>query len=139
MKRIDDLLSRLNAGRSVENADTLEKGTSLSERDINALKSQAELDALTISNKLQSEELAGKEQDRKQRKILAWVAFGFLVAYMLCVFLILFFVGDEDRKFSLDNSVLITLLTTTTANIIGIFAFVMKYLFNPKGNQVRKE
>lgn len=139
MKRIDELLSRLNDGRSAENADALEKGTSLGERDINALKSQAELDALTISNKLQSEELAGKEQDRKQRKKLAWVAFGFLVAYMLCVFHILFFVGDEGRKFSLDNSVLITLLTTTTANIIGIFAFVMKYLFNPKNNQGRKE
>ena len=37
-----------------------------------------------------------------------------------------------EEGFELSDTVLITLITTTTANVIGIFVFVVKYLFNPK-------
>ena len=107
-----------------------EVGTSFSERDINALKSQAELEAMAIENKLKAEELKQREQDREQRKSYALYAFKFLVAYMVLVFVVLMLGGLRPWGFCLKDGVLIALITTTTANVIGIFAFVMMYLFN---------
>lgn len=46
--------------------------------------------------------------------------------------LIIFGCGSYHTHFGLSDDVLITLITTTTANVIGIFVFVVKYLFNPK-------
>lgn len=114
----------------VENIEMEEEGTALDYRDINALKSQAELQALVIENKLRAEELENRRQDRRERKIYARISFGFLSLYMLLVFSILIFNGLELYGFHFDNSALIALITTTTANVIGIFAFVMKYLFS---------
>lgn len=107
-----------------------EVSTSFNDRDINALKSQVELEAMSIENKLKAEELKQREQDREQRKAYAFYVFWFLVSYMVLVFAVLIFSGFNLWGFSLSNGVLIALITTTTANVIGIFAFVMKYLFN---------
>ena len=76
-----------------------EISTTFNDRDVNALKSQAELEAMAIENKLRAEEL-------KQRS------------------------GFKACGFNLSDGVLIAIVTTTTANVIGIFAFVMMYLFN---------
>lgn len=113
-----------------ENIEMEEEGTALDYRDINVLKSQAEWQALVIENKLRAEELENRRQDRRERKIYARISFGFLSLYMLLVFSILIFNGLELYGFHFDNSALIALITTTTANVIGIFAFVMKYLFS---------
>lgn len=73
---------------------------------------------------------AGIKQDRKQRKIFSYVIFAFMCLYMAVSLIIVFLCG----KFVLflSDGVLIALLTTTLANVIGIFNFVAKYLFNPK-------
>lgn len=118
-------------GDSVEHEEI---NTTLSERDINALKSQAELEAMAIENKLKAEELKQREQDREQRKSYAFYALWFLIGYMAIVFAILIFSGFNFGGFRLVSSVLIALITTTTASAIGIFAFVMKYLFNIGSN-----
>lgn len=127
--RIDKELEKLQSA-SIQNIAPEEKGTTLDESDINALKSQTELEALVIENKLKSEELEGKVQDRKERKTYSRLSLSFLTAYMIAVFIVLFFSGFKTKGFILDTSVLIALITTTTANVIGIFAFVMMYLFN---------
>ena len=118
--------------KSSGSIERLENATNFNEIDRNALKSNAEIEALTIENKLKAEDLEGKRQDRCQRKIYASRALIVLLIYMLCVLAILFCNGFRYHNFSLDNSVLIALITTTTANVIGIFAFVMMYLFNTK-------
>lgn len=50
------------------------------------------------------------------------------------VFVILF--KSAKPGFSISESVLITLLTTTLVNVFGLFVYVLKYLF---GNNERKE
>jgi cation transport ATPase len=88
---------------------------------------QQEIDRLIIDNDLRREELENRKQDRAQRKTFAKMIFWFLCAYMLIVMALIYFSGF--KVCFLSNNVLITLLTTTTANIIGIFLLVVKYLF----------
>lgn len=124
------------AGEDVEHEEI---NTTFSDRDINALRSQAEIEAMAIENKLRAEELKQREQDREQRKSYALYAFWFLVGYMALVFIILLLSGFRSSGFNLKDGVLIALITTTTANVIGIFAFVMKYLFNTGNNLKNKD
>lgn len=56
--------------------------------------------------------------------------FHFMCYYMVGAFAIVFLVGVECNRFHLSDSVLLMLLGTTTANVIGVFNFVAKYLFN---------
>lgn len=86
----------------------------------------------TWEERLKEEEVYNSRQNRQQRKEYADNIFTFLCAYMLFVFLIIFGCGSYHTHFGLSDDVLITLITTTTANVIGIFVFVVKYLFNPK-------
>lgn len=86
----------------------------------------------TWEDRLKEEELFDRQQNRAQRKEYADNIFAFLCVYMLFVGLIIMGVGCNHCGFELSDTVLITLITTTTANVIGIFVFVVKYLFNPK-------
>lgn len=78
------------------------------------------------------EELENKKQNRSQRKTYANKLFMLLCVYMALVFLVLFFCGFSLFGFTLSDTVLVALITTTTANVIGIFAFVVRYLFHSK-------
>lgn len=76
------------------------------------------------------EEIEGLKQDRSQRKIFSYVIFGFMCVYMVAVLVIVYLNGFHVMDFP--NSVMVTLLTTSLANVIGIFNFVAKYLFHTK-------
>lgn len=76
----------------------------------------------------QSEEIENIKQDRSQRKIFSYCIFAFMCLYMAASLTIVFMCGLEVM--SLKESILITLLTTTLANVIGVFNFVAKYLFH---------
>lgn len=80
------------------------------------------------------EDLENKKQNRSQRKSYGNKLFVFLCVYMILVFMILFFCGFSLFGFTLSDTVLITLISTTTANVIGIFAFVVRYLFPAKNS-----
>lgn len=93
---------------------------------------EQEIKIAELENK--KEELESRRQDRLQRKIYADNIFTFLCFYMIIVFVILYKHGCLFNGFELSNSVVIALITTTTANIIGIFVLVVRYLFNtPNG------
>lgn len=74
------------------------------------------------------EVIASLKQDREQRKGFSNKIFLFMCLYMFVAIIIVFCCGFGWMK--LDASVLITLLTTTLANVIGVFTFVAKYLFH---------
>ncbi len=76
------------------------------------------------------EEIKDLQQDREQRKYLSYCLFGFMCIYMACALLIVFSCGIGWMN--LHDKVLITLLTTTLADVIGIFSFVAKYLYHNK-------
>jgi sterol desaturase/sphingolipid hydroxylase (fatty acid hydroxylase superfamily) len=78
-------------------------------------------------------------QNIDERKSYAKKLFILISSWLFGVFLLLVFSGVKSIPllggFSLSDSVLIAILTSTTLNILGIFAFVTKYLYwTPGGN-----
>jgi len=83
-----------------------------------------------IENEKNLEELNSLIQDRKERKAFSSKLFIMLIIFLSSSLGILIMSGFEDYiDFKLSDAVLITLLTTTSANVIGIFLFVVRYLF----------
>lgn len=63
------------------------------------------------------------------KKFALWI-FILTCVWGVCIFTVLFFQGFELSKFHLTESVLITLITSTTINFFGFFILVTRYLFN---------
>lgn len=82
----------------------------------------------SLELELKNEELTDKRQNREERKKYAKWIFWLLVAYVVVVMVLLYFCGFHLT--TLSESVLVTLLSTTTVNMIGIFIVVTKYLFS---------
>ena len=90
-----------------------------------------ELRKLELENEALEGVNRGDAQDREQRKDFAERIFHFVCNYMIVVFILLFFKAITPR-FDLSDNVAITLLGTTTANVIGILIIVVTYLFSRK-------
>ncbi|OAV76134.1 hypothetical protein Barb7_00214 [Bacteroidales bacterium Barb7] len=87
---------------------------------------------------LQKEELYSKRQDREERKRFANKIFALLVGFLVIVFAVLFFCGFQSVPFALFDIAIVTLLGTSSANVIGIFVFVVRYLFNSTSDRTYK-
>ena len=74
------------------------------------------------------ETLKDRRQDRQQRKSFSTRIFAFMCLYMMLALVVVFCCGFGWM--CLSDAVLIALLTTTLANVIGVFNFVAKYLFH---------
>lgn len=70
------------------------------------------------------------EQDKNERKVYANLSFTLVAMWLVMVLVIFVAIGKGDLYYS--ENVIITLLTTTTINIIGIFLIVARYLFPTK-------
>jgi uncharacterized membrane protein len=100
-----------------------EKEIDVSPRDVERERELVELN-------LRKEFLKGNEQDREERKKFANKIFILLNCFLaVTVFIVIAAGFSKCIGFELSDTALITLLTTTTANIIGIFLFVVKYIF----------
>jgi uncharacterized membrane protein len=82
-------------------------------------------------HELKKLEVQSKAQDIAMRKEYADKTFALVCIYMVCVFLLII-LACSPALFNMNDSVLITLLGTTTINVIGLFAIVMNYLFPKK-------
>ena len=69
-----------------------------------------------------------REAHNDRRKFSRWI-FGLALGWLLLVLAIVVFNGFGLWSFNLSDQVLIALLTTTTANIIGTLVIVLNYLF----------
>lgn len=103
---------------SEEQNITLPENTGQSDLTIEYLRTQ--IDRLKEDN-------AGIKQDRGQRKIFGYIIFGFMCLYMVAVLVLVYMTSLMAAHLS--DTVLITLLTTSLASVIGVFNFVAKYLF----------
>ncbi len=74
-------------------------------------------------------ELKESQQNTALRKIYISRNFSLTCIWLIMVFLIIVCQGFGIAHFNLHDSVLITLLSTTTANIIGVLVIVITYLF----------
>lgn len=110
MQNIDDLI------RSLERDD----------------EKPSDLPKNSIEDDIKREQLRSISQDIDERKLYARYTYGFLCVYMALVFLVLFLCGWSLFGFTLSDTVLVALIATTTANVISIFAFVVRYLFHSK-------
>ena len=72
------------------------------------------------------EELKRCQEEHSLRKLFLHFLFWFVVAFVLITLVI---VAGNARWFHLHDSVLITLLTTTTCNVIGCLVIAFKWLF----------
>ena len=113
-----------------------------SQQPIRDLETQTQIQI--IKKDIKAEKLKGRIQDREERKLYAKSTFKFLKIYTYIMLSILFLSGIKGKiflcniiglycfiipEFHLSDTVLITLISTSLASIVGIFAFVMKYLF----------
>ncbi len=76
---------------------------------------------------IKNEKVKDIQQDREERKKYAKLIFWFICAWVSLVLIMMFFIGFGICKLS--DKVIITLLTTTTADILTLFYLVTKYLF----------
>lgn len=109
--KVSDVLGKLNTDTSV-----LSKDESFSDK-----KRRLELDSM-------QEDLAGKAQDRAQRKEFADKIFSCVAVYVMLTLIILLGYGNGSLYFS--DGVLIALITTSCANVIGVLLIVVGYLFH---------
>ncbi len=72
------------------------------------------------------------EDDNASRRDFSRQIFAVTVVWMFLVLLVVFHAGKGSLHFS--DTVLITLITTTTANVFGFMYIVVKYLFNEKNS-----
>lgn len=121
--------ARLFSSEDKKNEERQEEKTRLNKEDEERLRKEAEIDALQTENDIRKEELKGRIQDREQRKEFAIKIYHFLCFYLSSVLFLIILSATPLIKFELTEAIIITLLTTTTANIIGIFILVVKYLF----------
>jgi hypothetical protein len=78
----------------------------------------------------------GLSQDIDERKKYAHRTFCLIAGWLVAVYALILlegFEGTPGSHFSLDKTVLITVVGTTTASVLGIFIVVMHYLFPAKG------
>lgn len=82
----------------------------------------------------QENDFASDENDA--RKSYGNRVFWLMVFWLATVLVIVIASGipllQELKYFQLSEKIILTLIGTTTINIIGLFGFVMKYLFAPK-------
>ena len=64
----------------------------------------------------------------KLRKVLAYWSFGIITAWIILVAIVLF----DNKCLELSENIIITMLVTTTANILGLPIIVLRNLFPSK-------
>lgn len=92
-------------------------------------KTYNNFDGYGFHDRLVEESINDKKNDRSKRNQYAACLFGLVCVYLILMFILLFFAGFQTGGFKLESSVLITLLGTTTANVIGLFTIVTSYFF----------
>jgi hypothetical protein len=88
-----------------------------------------ERDRLAIENDMLREELGNRRQDREERQKYAVRVFCLVVGWLAFVAFVVLAQGFGRNMFLLADSVLLMLIGSTTATVIGIFLIVANYLF----------
>ena len=90
---------------------------------------RAQVETLTSERDALRKKTDHMAADRKQRNTYTRRLYVLVVCWLIAVYFTLSLSGCQSNKFTLDSSVLIALITTTTASVIGLFTIVANYLF----------
>lgn len=117
-----------NQNRKFEEAEEIEEALPKDNTDV--IENAKKTSKVTTEEAAHIENLKDKKQDRDERKKYAHKSFTFLWIFTAVILLILIFnCLSQCISFKLSDKVLMVLISTSFASAIGIFAFVMKYLF----------
>ena len=131
MEQVVDILHLLsNEKKRKDEKD--ESLTSIDKQEGDKIKRKYQEDKWKTENELLIEELAGKKQDRDQRKEFANKILDFMCWYLGAVFFIIMLNGVTINNFKVSDDIILALLGTTAIEVIGTFAFVARYLFGSK-------
>ena len=89
---------------------------------------EEEVEGLDLEKEYSIAQLKRLLDDNKARKTFSQWLFAITVLWMFIVLMIV--IQSGRQSIVLSDSVLITLITTTTANVFGFFYVVVNYLFN---------
>ena len=127
--KVDDILKNLSKAEDTEK-------TSFDNQEYDKISADLKREQYRKA-KLENDALEGENisdgQDREQRKLFAKEIFSFVSLYMYFIMFVLVLCGSPCA-FHLSDTILITLLGTTTANILGVLVIVVTYLFTRKKN-----
>lgn len=131
MEQVVDILNLLsNEKKGKDEKD--ESLTSIDKQEGDKIKRKYQEDKWKTENELLVEELAGKKQDRDQRKEFANKIFDFMCWYIIAVFAVIILKGITVNCFYVSDDIILALLGTTAVEVIGTFAFIARYLFGSK-------
>ena len=71
-------------------------------------------------------------QNISERKVYANRSFWLVVIWLLFIAAVILMQGLKHWGFELSNSIMITLIGSTTGSVVGIFLIVSRYLFKTK-------
>ncbi len=130
LKNIESTGSNIKLGTKPDNDNLSEilKNSELS--DVDAEKSKIDAEKSKIEVDKGKEELENIKLDRNLRKKYAGRVWGFLVAYLIIVVVILFLSGFSIYGFKLPDMVLIALVGSTAVAAIGLVRIIAKGLFD---------
>lgn len=94
----------------------------------NVIADEVEFVNEEFNRELQKERLKRLRDDNEARKNFADRIFRVTVIWMFCILIVVVLCGVGWMAFT--DTVLIALITTTTANVFGFFYVVVNYLFN---------
>lgn len=97
--------------------------------EIERKRQEEDLKNMMLQNDGLMEENFSKRQDRELRKDFADNIFRLVVYYLIIVFFLVFLSSSGTGSFAISDSVLITILSTMTINVIGLLVIVVRYLF----------
>lgn len=110
--------------------DTISNDADKSSQDVKNRAKEEELHERVRAVKIKND---SDEQDRIERKTYAYTITTIVSVWL--VFVALVFVASGNGNLHYSEKVIITLLSTTTANVIGLFAIVANYLFKNKADK----
>ena len=99
-----------------------EKAAEAVEREEEDLEQQAQ------KENIEDQKLRRKLREKYSPRLF-WLLIGWLVVVTTVIFFDAFSIAINCHIFEMSDAVLITLITTTTANIVALFYIVAKHLF----------
>lgn len=118
----------------IPNISPSEKPDHCTQEELDDFVRQQDLEQKRIETAIKQHELTQRTEEHSQRVGFAKKMFWLISVWLFCILLVVVAAGSNCKYFSLDLSdrVLITLLTSTTVTVLGLFVTVLKYLFGRK-------
>lgn len=135
---LDEILAHWDEDEDEDSPDLGSAGPPTAEQSVAREREELELAQQEADLENLKELTAGLRQDRRQRKSFAWAAFGLVSFWLWTNLVVLFLYGFGIRSFALPEIVLTGLVGSSTANVIGLFAIVMRHLFPGRSSRRRR-